>query len=65
VKADQPERFVQATMDSLEFAKPLPAVPETADFVNTAWPTNMQLALTGKITPAKMMEEFEKLYVKK
>lgn len=65
VKADQPERFVQATMDSLEFAKPLPAVPETADFVNTAWPTNMQLALTGKVTPAKMMEELEKLFGKK
>jgi multiple sugar transport system substrate-binding protein len=64
-KATLPERFVKATMDSLDFAKPLPAVPETADFVNTAWPVNMQLALTGKITPAKMMEELEKHFYKK
>jgi multiple sugar transport system substrate-binding protein len=64
-KSDLAARFVKATMDSLEAAKPLPAVPETADFVNTVWPTNMQLALTGKITPAKMMQEIEALYYKK
>lgn len=64
-KSDLAQRFVKATMDSLEAAKPLPAVPETADFVNTVWPTNMQLALTGKITPAKMMQEIEALYYKK
>jgi multiple sugar transport system substrate-binding protein len=64
-KADLPQGFVEATINSLEFAKSLPPVPETSDFVNTAWPVNMQLVLTGKITPAAMMEELEKHYYKK
>lgn len=59
-KVPQPQRFVKATMDSLAFAKPLPLVPQTADFVATVWPTQMQRALNGEITPAQMMEAFDK-----
>jgi multiple sugar transport system substrate-binding protein len=58
-KAELPARLVKATTDSLPHAKPLPAVPETAEFVNSVWPINMQLALTGQSTPAKMMEVFD------
>ncbi|WP_332777625.1 ABC transporter substrate-binding protein [Polaromonas sp.] len=54
-KVQAPQRFIAATANSLPFAKPLPAVPETADFVSTVWPTNMQRAMTGEITSAQMM----------
>lgn len=70
VKADSeswslhPERFVQATVDSLPFANLLPNVPETSDFVNTVWPVAMQRALIGDITAAEMNAEIEKLYSK-
>lgn len=55
-----PERFVKATMDSLPFAKPLPAVPQTADFINSVWPVSMQRALIGEISSEQMMKEIEK-----
>jgi multiple sugar transport system substrate-binding protein len=47
-------------MDSLPFAKPLPLVPQTADFVSSVWPTNMQRTLNGEITPAAMMGTLDK-----
>lgn len=59
-KVQAPARFITATANSTPFAKPLPAVPETADFVSTVWPTNMQRALTGEITSAQMLEAFAK-----
>ncbi|MDB5893757.1 MAG: sugar transporter substrate-binding protein, partial [Rhodoferax sp.] len=59
-KVPQPARFVKATMDSLAFARPLPLVPQTADFVSTVWPTNMQRALNGEISSAQMMGEIDK-----
>ena len=59
-KSNFQPRFVKATVDSLPFAKTLPAVPQSADFVNTAWPVNMQRALNGEITPAQMMEMLDK-----
>ena len=68
VKADSeswtlhPQRFVQATVDSLPFAEMLPNSSATADFVNTAWPTNMQRVLTGDIEPAEMNAKIEELF---
>jgi multiple sugar transport system substrate-binding protein len=59
-QANAPERFAKATADSLPFAQPLPAVPQTADFVSTVWPTNMQRAMNGEITPAQMMDNIAK-----
>jgi multiple sugar transport system substrate-binding protein len=59
-----PERFVTATEASLPFAKVLPAMPQSADFVNSVWPINMQRALNGEITPAQMMETFDSHYYK-
>ncbi|MGF6232704.1 multiple sugar transport system substrate-binding protein [Inquilinus ginsengisoli] len=56
------KRFVDATVQSLPFAHSLPAVSQTADFVNTVWPAAMQRALTGEITPEQMMREIEQLY---
>ena len=56
------KRFVDATVDSVPIAGILPLVPETGEFVNTVWPTNMQRALLGEITPKQMMENFEKHY---
>lgn len=64
-KVSQPARFVKVSMDSLAFAKPLPLVPQTADFVATVWPTNMQRALNGEITPAQMMEALDKHFTAK
>ncbi len=64
-KVSQPARFVKASMDSLAFAKPLPLVPQTADFVTTVWPTNMQRALNGEITSAQMMEALDKHFATK
>ena len=64
-KVNFPERFAKATADSLPFAQPLPAVPQTADFVNTVWPTSMQRALIGEITPAQMMDAVSKHYATK
>ena len=53
-------RFVQASTASLPIAGVLPDSSKTADFVNTVWPTNMQQALLGQITPDAMMQAFEK-----
>lgn len=70
VKADSegwtlhPQRFVQATVDSLPFAEMLPNSSATADFVNTEWPTNMQRVLTGDIDAATMNANIEKLFAK-
>lgn len=64
-KAAFEPRFIKATVDSLPFAKTLPAVPQTADFVNTVWPVNMQRALTGEITPEQMMTTIEKHFATK
>jgi multiple sugar transport system substrate-binding protein len=64
-KATAPERFARATADSLPFAQPLPAVPQTADFVSTVWPTSMQRAMNGEITPAQMMDTIAKHFSSK
>ena len=57
-----PQRFVKATVDSLPYAHLLPNVSQTSDFVNTAWPVNMQRALTGEITAQEMNEKIAELY---
>ncbi|MHA6344251.1 ABC transporter substrate-binding protein [Roseivivax sp. CAU 1761] len=68
VKADSeswslhPQRFVQATVDSLPFAEMLPSSNATADFVNTVWPTQMQRVLTGDIEAAAMNEAIAELF---
>jgi multiple sugar transport system substrate-binding protein len=64
-QVNAPERFAKATADSLPFAKPLPAVAQTADFVSTVWPTNMQRALTGEITSAQMMDTIARHFATK
>jgi multiple sugar transport system substrate-binding protein len=55
-------RFVDATVNSLPFAHVLPQTPATSEFVNTAWQTAMQQALTGQITSKEMMEQLEGLF---
>ncbi|MDQ0467658.1 ABC transporter substrate-binding protein [Labrys wisconsinensis] len=55
-------RFVDATVNSLPFAAVLPQSTATAEFVNTAWPTAMQQALTGQITSEAMMKQLEALF---
>jgi multiple sugar transport system substrate-binding protein len=57
-----PQRFVQATMDSLPIAAVLPDRPQTADFVRTVWPQNMQRALLGQISADDMMRAIERHY---
>jgi multiple sugar transport system substrate-binding protein len=57
-----PKRFVDASLQSLPFSAVLPDSPKTVDFVRTVWPTNMQRALLGEITPAAMMQAYEKHY---
>lgn len=53
-------RFVEASTASLPMAAVPPDSPLTADFVRTVWPTNMQQALLGQITPDAMMEAIER-----
>lgn len=55
-------RFVDATINSLPFAHVLPQNTATSEFVNTAWQTSMQQALTGQITSKQMMEQLEGLF---
>ncbi len=55
-------RFVAASTASLPMAGVLPDSPKTADFTGTVWPTNMQQALLGQITPDAMMQAIETLY---
>ncbi|RDJ27909.1 sugar ABC transporter substrate-binding protein [Bosea caraganae] len=55
-------RFVDATVQSLPFAAVLPPSTATAEFVNTAWQTAMQQAMTGQITPDQMMKQLETLF---
>jgi multiple sugar transport system substrate-binding protein len=55
-------RFVDATVQSLPFAHVLPQNTATSEFVNTAWQTAMQQALTGQITSAEMMQQLEGLF---
>lgn len=55
-------RFVDATVNSLPFAHVLPQNTATSEFVNTAWQTGMQQALTGQITSKQMMEQLETLF---
>ncbi|WP_413711406.1 ABC transporter substrate-binding protein [Rhizobium sp. Rhizsp82] len=55
-------RFVDATVQSLPFAKVLPQTSAVTEFVNTAWQTNMQQALTGQITAKQMMEQLQTLF---
>ncbi|WP_234837886.1 hypothetical protein [Sinorhizobium medicae] len=56
-------RFVDATVQSLPFAHVLPQNTATSEFVNTAWQTAMQQALTGQITSEEMMKQLEALFV--
>jgi len=56
------KKFVDASLSSLPFANVLPDSPKTVDFVRAVWPTNMQRALLGQISPAEMMRNFEKHY---
>jgi multiple sugar transport system substrate-binding protein len=53
------KRFVDASTASLPIAGVLPDSPKTADFVGTVWPTNMQQALLGQISPDDMMKAIE------
>jgi multiple sugar transport system substrate-binding protein len=57
-----PARFVEASTASLPIAGVLPDSSKTADFVGTVWPTNMQQALLGQITPDAMMQAIEKQF---
>lgn len=55
-------RFVDATVQSLPFAHVLPQSSGTSEFVNTAWQTAMQQALTGQTTSQQMMEQLNTLF---
>jgi multiple sugar transport system substrate-binding protein len=56
------KRFIDATQNSLPFAKLLPASSATPEFVNTVWPTNMQRALNGEISAQEMNGNIAKLF---
>ncbi|MFN3687144.1 ABC transporter substrate-binding protein [Salinarimonas sp.] len=53
------KRFVEASAASLPLAAVPPDSPKTADFVRTVWPTTMQQALLGQISPDDMMRAIE------
>jgi multiple sugar transport system substrate-binding protein len=54
-----PKRFVDASSASLPIARSLPDHPKTPDFIARVWPTNMQRALSGEISPDDMMKAIE------
>jgi multiple sugar transport system substrate-binding protein len=54
-----PKRFVDASSASLPIAGSLPDHPKTPDFIARVWPTNMQRALNGEISPDDMMKAIE------
>jgi multiple sugar transport system substrate-binding protein len=54
-----PKRFVEASTASIPIASSLPDSPKTPDFIARIWPTNMQRALTGEISPDDMMKAIE------
>ncbi len=56
------KRFVDATVKSLPFARVLPPNTATSEFVNTAWQTAFQQALTGQTTSEQMMRQLDKLF---
>lgn len=56
------KRFVDATLASLPFAHVLPQTSATADFVNTEWQTQMQLALTGEIGAEEMLSRLQAMF---
>ncbi len=61
----QSNRFLKATTDSADFAAVLPALPATAEFVESLWPTLMQRAFNGEISSKEMMEKIQELFTKK
>jgi multiple sugar transport system substrate-binding protein len=54
-----PKAFVDASAASIPIAGSLPDHPKTPDFIARIWPTNMQRALSGEITPDDMMKAIE------
>jgi multiple sugar transport system substrate-binding protein len=56
------KRFIDATQDSLPFARLLPASSATPEFVNTVWPTSMQRALNGEIAAEEMNANIAELF---
>jgi len=58
----QPQRFIEASAQSLPLARVLPSTTQTADFTRTVWPQTTQKALLGQISPDEMMATFDKLY---
>lgn len=58
------KRFVDATVASLPFARVLPQTPAISEFVNTAWQTNFQQALTGQATSEQMMKQLDAIFAK-
>jgi multiple sugar transport system substrate-binding protein len=57
-----PQRFIQASAQSLPIARVLPSTTQTADFTRTVWPQTTQKALLGQITSDEMMRTFDRLY---
>lgn len=57
-----PQRFVDATVQSLPFAGVLPPSAKTSDFTRTVWQANIQQALLGQISPDDMMRAYDKHY---
>src|SRR3954470_266029 len=54
-----PKPFVEASAASIPIAGSLPDHPKTPDFIARIWPTNMQRALSGEISPDDMMKAIE------
>jgi multiple sugar transport system substrate-binding protein len=50
---------VDASSASLQIAGSLPDHPKTPDFIARIWPTNMQRALNGEISPDDMMKTID------
>jgi multiple sugar transport system substrate-binding protein len=54
-----PKRLVEASSASIPIAASLPDHQKTPDFIARIWPTNMQRALLGEISPDDMMKAIE------
>lgn len=57
----QNNRFFKASIDGVGFAGIYPIKDSTTEFITSAWPTNIQSALLGKITAEQAMSELQKV----
>ena len=55
----QNNRFMKVSIEGAPFAGILPILDTTTDWINNIWPSTVQAALLGKVTPAEAMKTLQ------